>query len=884
MFGTANSHSAASGVVVGDSDVAVAGGRDGDLHAFTWEEMYVWISADLRALCWQPLAARQSKAGKKGAGVGPSRGQAEFVPGVPGALLPLSAVRDVVEAAPTSERVRILLDDDDAGVGAHMELWFSSGVGPAYAKELRNRNISLHSLWCAGLQALNEGPDSAAVRMFTLPSQRLLEVHSLCEPAHEGWAMPVPLFRFLVQREVVLNSVSLFLPPEDEEDHQNSDCPKNAFDLVESPVSDLLSTPKAVGATSIHAPPTTDGRPHIPAPPILPAPVGQPPRLEQVLPDVAGPVLDFGNTALDPGPHERWEHFMTLAAEGKMDNGMGMHATHRSSKQSLIRAVLDMADVDTGSDTRGRGVSTATDGGFGVNVWDTRWRQQTTMQMLFNTLVIDEPNAQHCLMRWHLYVAKVEAKTHGQWVNAGDVVESLLPPGLIFRFAEYFKDALLSTFMAGRPSDMIVRSTSAHQSQLRHQRVAPESPSESGRHSQLQRRRSVEISSPSVSTRVASSAVARGNDDGGHVFRGLPSSSFTTVVDILKTQLEAVEDELETKRRLSLERTTRGGGGVETRLSRPRALSAVEEQLTDKRMAVSQQLDFVRALSKMVDDLVFHVPKVRRLYRHIGPQALRECSGAWQALTSKLQSAAFSYLGMDVIQAVLQPDEIQDIVRHVRSPSKERKKGGIRIISSGSMGHLQGGAAREAASRSSEAGRSFYLFEAAALALYEGCFALSPHDMVQAVTRMYASIQHEWSWRTARIAGAPKPLTADLLMPISCFVVASLPQHYRLSDPAAGAKTEPYDIPRLCYLLVRWGNFESVFSSGQHSYNVTTLVAAMSHVLLSALKNYAIDGRSKAEYFERALHDLFHFPREEDAADKAAVQFKKECGIDLRLA
>ena len=217
------------------------------------------------------------------------------------------------------------------------------------------------------------------------------------------------------------------------------------------------------------------------------------------------------------------------------------------------------------------------------------------------------------VIRRHLYVAKVEAKTHGQWVNAGDVVESLLPPGLIFRFAEYFKDALLSTFMAGRPSDMIVRSTSAHQSQLRHQRVAPESPSESGRHSQLQRRRSVEISSPSVSTRVASSAVARGNDDGGHVFRGLPSSSFTTVVDILKTQLEAVEDELETKRRLSLERTTRGGGGVETRLSRPRALSAVEEQLTDKRMAVSQQLDFVRALSKMVDDLVFHVPKVNFL-------------------------------------------------------------------------------------------------------------------------------------------------------------------------------------------------------------------------------------------------------------------------------
>lgn len=41
---------------------------------------------------------------------------------------------------------------------------------------------------------------------------------------------------------------------------------------------------------------------------------------------------------------------------------------------------------------------------------------------------------------------------------------------------------------------------------------------------------------------------------------------------------------------------------------------------------------------------------MRRLYRHIGPQALRECSGAWEALSAKVQSAAFSYLGMEVIQ------------------------------------------------------------------------------------------------------------------------------------------------------------------------------------------------------------------------------------------
>ena len=101
-----------------------------------------------------------------------------------------------------------------------------------------------------------------------------------------------------------------------------------------------------------------------------------------------------------------------------------------------------------------------------------------------------------------------------------------------------------------------------------------------------------------------------------------------------------------------------------------------------------------------------------------------------------------------------------------------------------------------------------------------------------------------------------------------------------------------------------------MFSSGQHSYNVTTLVAAMSvanrasfrggdyqnsdhllasllrchrsHVLLSALRKHGVDGRSKLEYFERALNEMFHSVHEDSATDRAAVAFKRECGIDLR--
>lgn len=75
---------------------------------------------------------------------------------------------------------------------------------------------------------------------------------------------------------------------------------------------------------------------------------------------------------------------------------------------------------------------------------------------------------------------------------------------------------------------------------------------------------------------------------------------------------------------------------------------------------------------------------------------------------------------------------------------------GVRIISSGSMGALNGPSARTARTepRSSEAGRSFYLFEAAALALYEACLSLSPHDLVHSITRMYVRLWCVWKAHT----------------------------------------------------------------------------------------------------------------------------------------
>ena len=74
------------------------------------------------------------------------------------------------------------------------------------------------------------------------------------------------------------------------------------------------------------------------------------PCTRQVLPDCAGPVLDFGEAALAPS-HERWAFFMNLAEQGRIDNGMAMqHASRagsRASKAAIIRTVLDMADVDS---------------------------------------------------------------------------------------------------------------------------------------------------------------------------------------------------------------------------------------------------------------------------------------------------------------------------------------------------------------------------------------------------------------------------------------------------------------------------------------------------------------------------------------------------------
>ena len=176
----------------------------------------------------------------------------------------------------------------------------------------------------------------------------------------------------------------------------------------------------------------------------------------------------------------------------------------------------------------------------------------------------------------------------------------------------YFKDALLSTFMSGTPADMVVRSTSAeHELLLERQRRSAAVPAN---HAPL-RRNTTDLSSSSSSSASPSS-------ERRHVFRGLPSASYAVLVDLLKTQLEAVDDEID-RQSTALSRAEAGRGAAAApapapapapaapAAARPRALSAVEDQLLRKHDDIEQQLDFVRSLSKVVDELVFHAPKVR---------------------------------------------------------------------------------------------------------------------------------------------------------------------------------------------------------------------------------------------------------------------------------
>ena len=74
-------------------------------------------------------------------------------------------------------------------------------------------------------------------------------------------------------------------------------------------------------------------------------------------------------------------------------------------------------------------------------------------------------------------------------------------------------------------------------------------------------------------------------------------------------------------------------------------------------------------------------------------------------------------------------------------------------------------------------------------------------SMMLGMDRVYQAIQHEWSWRTERIFGKAKPLTADLLMPISCYVVATVPDHYRVTGGSTASKTKPYDVNN-CVLVL----------------------------------------------------------------------------------
>jgi len=97
----------------------------------------------------------------------------------------------------------------------------------------------------------------------------------------------------------------------------------------------------------------------------------------------------------------------------------------------------------------------------------------------------------------------------------------------------------------------------------------------------------------------------------GHVFCGLPSSSYADLVELLKLQREAVEDEILKHRERSLKAGNRSSAGASQLLGNESPSSTVEAQLKRKQIGIGQQLDFVRSLSLLVDNLVFHAPKVR---------------------------------------------------------------------------------------------------------------------------------------------------------------------------------------------------------------------------------------------------------------------------------
>ena len=96
----------------------------------------------------------------------------------------------------------------------------------------------------------------------------------------------------------------------------------------------------------------------------------------------------------------------------------------------------------------------------------------------------------------------------------------------------------------------------------------------------------------------------------GHVFWGLPSSSYNSNVEELIVQLNTIDDEIEAQEDESSTRSIRGANKSKPQPQGSSKHSNIYNHLQSKRNEVLQQLEFCKALGVLVDRLIFDHPKV----------------------------------------------------------------------------------------------------------------------------------------------------------------------------------------------------------------------------------------------------------------------------------